>query len=332
MSVKETVSVPAFELPYSSYLAEETRKKLIAAAAVPLWVPAKDDSIEQIRRGFDEHQAGPNLERARARYAVHVTEKLFDGVRTDVIVPAISIPPENRERVLINLHGGGFRVGGGMGGLVESIPIAVTARMMVVTVDYRMSPEHQHPAASEDVAKVYVGLLDRFRSGCIGIYGCSAGGTLSAMSAAWIASKGLPRPGALGLLSACADASLGGGDSLYVGTAAQGRSAPPPQPNPPIMFVPAAYIGSGSRTDPLVAPVTSDTVLAAFPPTLIVTGSRDFEMSAATYTHRRLLAAGARAELIVFDGLGHGFFYDCELEESRECFGSVSRFFHAHLG
>jgi acetyl esterase/lipase len=76
----------------------------------------------------------------------------------------------------------------------------------------------------------------------------------------------------------------------------------------------------------------ADAVLAAFPPTLVITGSRDFEMSAATYTHRRLLAAGVAAELIVWDGLGHGFFYDVDLPESRECFDSVSRFFQARLG
>jgi acetyl esterase/lipase len=117
-----------------------------------------------------------------------------------------------------------------------------------------------------------------------------------------------------------------------MGVAAQGRPPPPPQPNPPEVFVPVAYLGTADRRDPLVAPVTSNTVLAGFPPTLIVTGSRDFEMSAATYTHRRLLAAGATTELIVYDGLGHGFFYDTDLPESRECFEHVSRFFQAHLG
>jgi monoterpene epsilon-lactone hydrolase len=329
---KDTISVPAFELPHSSYLSEEARQILIAAAAAPAWAPAKDASIDDIRRGFDAHTAAPRLKNAKTRYAVHIEEKVFGGVRTDVVVPSKGVAPHNDDRVLINLHGGGFRAGAGMGGLVESIPIAATAQIKVVSVDYRMSPEYQHPAATEDVARVYTKLLERYRPECIGIYGCSAGGVLSAMVAAWLASQGLPRPGALGLLCACAEASLGGGDSIFVATAAQGRAPPPPLPNPPTVFAPVAYIGNADRSDPHLFPAMADAVLAAFPPTLVITGSRDFEMSAATYTHRRLLAAGVAAELIVWDGLGHGFFYDVDLPESWECFDSVSRFFQARLG
>lgn len=332
MDAKETITVQSFELPQSSYLSEKARQRLIAAAGAPAWAPAKDADIEEVRRGFDTYQAGPNLRNAEARYATQVKELIVDGVRTDVIEPTGGVAPDNEGRVLINLHGGGFRVGRGMGSLVESIPIAATARIKVVSVDYRMAPEYQHPAATEDVAKVYVRLLDRYRPESIGMYGCSAGGALSAMAVVWFAKHQLPRPGALALLSASADASLGGGDSLYLGIASQGGRPPPPKPNPPTVFIPFAYIGSADRNDPLVAPVASDQALAAFPPTLIVTGSRDFEMSAASYTHRRLLAAGALSELIVYDGLGHGFSYDVELPESQECFGHVSRFFQSHLG
>jgi monoterpene epsilon-lactone hydrolase len=332
LSDKVTISVPAFELPPSSYLSEEARESVIAAATTPGWVPGKDATIADIRRGFDMHTAAPRLKRAQARYAVMVEEQRLGGVRVDVVVPDDGVAPENRDRVLINLHGGGFRAGGGLGGLVESIPISATAQIKVISVDYRMSPEHQHPAASEDVAQVYTRLLEDYRPECIGIYGCSAGGVLTAMAVAWIAGKGMPRPGALGLLCACADATLGGGDSLFTATAAQGRTPPPSTPNPPLVFAPLAYIGDADRTDPLLCPVASDVVLAAFPPTLVVTASRDFEMSAATYAHRRLLAAGVTAQLIVWDGLGHGFFYDVDLPESRECFASVSRFFRTHLG
>jgi len=330
--MKTTISVPAFELPPSSYLSDEARESVIAAGATPAWSPSKDASIDDIRQGFDAHTAAPKLKSARARYAVKVEEQIIDGVRTDVVIPAGGVPTRNRERVLINLHGGGFRAGAGMGGLVESIPISATAEIRVISIDYRMSPEHQHPAASEDVARVYAKLLEQYRPDRVGIYGCSAGGVLAAMAASWFASKGMPRPGALGLLCACAEASLGGGDSLFVATAAQGRAPPLPDPNPPQVFAPRAYIGTANPADPLLFPLTSATLLASFPPTLLVTASRDFELSAATYTHRRLIAAGVLSELIVWDGLAHGFFYDVDLPESRECFVCVSRFFHAHLG
>lgn len=47
--------------------------------------------------------------------------------------------------------------------------------------------------------------------------------------------------------------------------------------------------------------------------------------------HRRLRAAGAYAELYIFDGLPHAFLLDSELPESQEVYGVVSRFFDAHL-
>ena len=60
------------------------------------------------------------------------------------------------------------------------------------------------------------------------------------------------------------------------------------------------------RNDPLVTPALFMDVLARFPPTLVVTGMRDIAMSNAIITHTRLLQAGARAELFVQEGPGHG--------------------------
>jgi acetyl esterase/lipase len=55
------------------------------------------------------------------------------------------------------------------------------------------------------------------------------------------------------------------------------------------------------------------------------------EMSAAVNTHRELVKAGVDAELHVWDGLGHAFFYNPDLPESREAFDVMARFFQQHL-
>jgi acetyl esterase/lipase len=81
-------------------------------------------------------------------------------------------------------------------GLVESIPIASVGAIRVITVDYREGPEYSFPAASEDLAAVYAALLKTYKPRNIGIYGCSAGGILTAQSVAWIGSHGMPSPGA----------------------------------------------------------------------------------------------------------------------------------------
>src|SRR5581483_976376 len=82
----------------------------------------------------------------------------------------------------------------------------------VITVDYRMFPEHKFPAASEDVAAVYRALLQHYKAADIGIFGCSAGGILTAQSVAWFQTHGLPRPGAIGIMCASAG-GFGAGDS-----------------------------------------------------------------------------------------------------------------------
>ena len=100
--------------------------------------------------------------------------------------------------MLIQLHGGGFTAGGGgQGGALESIPVASVARIRIIAVDYRLGPEDHFPAASEDVEAVYRELLRTYKPGNVGVYGCSAGGMLSAEMIPWFLKEELPLPGAI---------------------------------------------------------------------------------------------------------------------------------------
>jgi len=62
---------------------------------------------------------------------------------------------------------------------------------------YRQAPEFAFPAATEDIAAVYRELLKTYRPEDIGIFGCSAGGSLTAQSMAWFLKENLPLPGAI---------------------------------------------------------------------------------------------------------------------------------------
>jgi acetyl esterase/lipase len=92
------------------------------------------------------------------------------------------------------------------------------------------------------------------------------------------------------------------------------------------------YLAATDPNDPLVYPASSPAVLAQFPPTLIVTGTRSFELSNAVYTHAQLVKHGATAALHVWEGMFHGFFYNPDVPESRECYDVIVRFFAEHLG
>jgi acetyl esterase/lipase len=214
-------------------------------------------------------------------------------------------------------------------GLMEAIPVAAMTGVTVASVDYRQGPEHKFPAASEDVAAVYREALKRYEPQQIGLFGCSAGGVLTGEALAWFAQERLPMPAAAGMFCAAGDAQYGG-DSRYVQSAINDTAMPDAKGRQEIME--DLYYAGADYRDPLVSPVFSDAVLAQFPPTLLITGTRAAELSSVVYTHSRLVDLGREADLHVWDGVGHGFFMNVDLPESQQALRVIARFFRRHLG
>jgi len=335
------VHVPSFDLPLSAYMSEQAKRAFIkdtAAAQLPDtdW---KSLPISKIRAS-DNSVLQKYLDHARALYPVNVDERRIGGVPTRVVTPKSGVTAANRHRVLINLHGGGFFEGADNQALLESVPLAGLGKLEVVTVDYREGPEYRFPAASEDVASVYAALLREYKPGNIGIYGCSAGGILTTMAVAWFQKHQLPVPGAIGIFGSGAFGAWYGppskpgtwsGDSAYTGPRSVGDKTGPLDPKKLPAYM-SAYLANANLTDPLVSPALSPSVLRKFPPTLLITGTRSFDMSAAVQTQRALTKAGVEADLHLWDGVGHCFFFDADLPESQEAFAVMTRFFDSRLG
>lgn len=315
-----TVEEPARSVPLSSFLSPEGKAYMIQHLQ-DMQNPAMLKSENGVPR-FMVHY----LERDRALFDLERKDERIAGVHVYDYAPKAGIARENQKRVLINLHGGGFSGCWPGCAELESIPISGLMRIRVISVDYREGPEYKFPAASEDVAKVYQELLRSYNAKNIGIYGCSAGGMLTAMSLAWFQKHGLPAPGADGIY--CASAGSFGGDASYIAFPlgeARIPSAPPGQNQ-------LGYFSTAKMDDPLVQPAKSPEMLSKFPPTLIITATRDFAMSGAIHTDVLLRKAGVDSELHVWDGLFHGFFYNPDVPESREAFEIMIKFFDKHLG
>ena len=266
------------------------------------------------------------LEHDTETFALDKKDVQIAGVHVYDYTPKAGPSARNKARVLINLHGGGFTGCWPACAELESIPLSSMMGVRVVSVDYREGPTYKFPAASEDVAKVYQELLKTYKAKNIGIYGCSAGGMLTAMSLAWFQTHGLPTPGAAGIY--CAGAGSFSGDAAYIAfPLGESRipAAPPGQNR-------LGYFSTAKMDDPLVSPANSAEVLAKFPPTLLITATRDFAMSAALSTDVLLTKAGVDSELHVWDGLFHGFFYNSEVPESKDAFNIMAKFFDRHLG
>ncbi|MBY8825229.1 alpha/beta hydrolase [Sphingomonas colocasiae] len=324
-----TVRVRPMTIPLPGCLSEAAKAQWIRAVFDPPPLDPRLPIAEQ-RAAMDRIFYAPRLAAAKALYPARITSAEMGGVRVDIVEAESDIADRTDDRVLICLHGGGFRIGAGMGALLEAIPVASKTGIRTVAIDYRMGPEHEFPAASEDVAAVYRALLQSHAPGRIGIYGNSAGGVLTAMAAAWFAEQGLPAPGALCIVSAPAD-NVWGGDSRYTVLPLVGWPAPAAAPNPPPTGMP--YVRPEDLHHPLVSPALFPEAARGFPPTMFVCGTRDGAVSSAIASHSRLVAAGVDATLELWEGMGHGFvFDDVNTPEAIEALELIARHFEDHLG
>jgi epsilon-lactone hydrolase len=323
-----TVNVPAFQLPPSPLSSPEAQAQQRARARMPVALATGQEPDIATRRAQIEAMMAPRIAAMRKLYPVTITDDRIGGVAVKIITPAGRAPVKGR--VLINLHGGAFNVCWPGCGLVESIPVSALGGYRIVTVDYRMAPEHKHPAGVEDAAAVYRALLKTHRPKQVGLFGCSAGGALTAQLTAWLVTRSEPRPGAIGIFGAGA-IRFESGDSNFIASAVDGSFGPPMRPGDTRPDMTRGYFAGADQEGPVLAAARHPEVMAQFPPSLIITGTRAMDMSPAIFTNSRLLAAGVESTLIVGEGMGHCYTYSADLPEARDAYGAMVTFFRKHL-
>ncbi|MCB2061358.1 MAG: alpha/beta hydrolase [Novosphingobium sp.] len=323
-----TVVVPSFELPPSVFSSKEAQAMQAMRAKMAGMMPAEMPAdIEANRRQIDAMLA-PQLKLMRSMYDVEISEHDLAGVQVRLVKPKDG--NYDRDRVLINLHGGAFSICWESCSLLESIPIAALGDFEVISVNYRMAPENRHPAGVEDVAKVYAELLKYHEPDHIGIYGCSAGGALTAQTGAWLPAHGLPQAGALGIFGA-GGVRFREGDSAYVAAYIDGSFPPPPPEGEEGFDMTWGYFAGVDMSGADVSPGLHQDVLKKFPPTLLITGTRAMDMSPAIYTNSMLMKAGVETDLIVGEGMGHCYIMMPTLPEAQDAYAAIVSFFKQHL-
>jgi len=319
------IAFPAATIPFSAYASPEALNRFRQILVEGKQAPDFSKGVEPARKFNDAINAN-RVERMKKLYRVKLSSPVIGGVATDVVEPADGVARDNKYRVLINLHGGGFLWGAHSGALVESIPVAAVGRIKVISIDYRQGPEHTFPAASDDVEAVYKELLKTYPAANIGIYGCSAGGILTGEVVARLIHDGIKVPGAIGMF--CSGIVAPAGDSSYVSPVLSGDAIG----SGPVSIHRLPYFAGASETDPLVLPANDPAMLKKFPPTLLISGTRDFAMSSLLQSQRLLTRAGVEVDLHLWDGMWHSFFSDPELPESKEAYAVMAAFFDKHLG
>lgn len=250
-------------------------------------------------------------------YPVRLEEMQVSGV------PVLRVtPPSIAGRgVLMNLHGGGFV--SDSGSLTETIPIAALTHREVFAVRYRLAPEHPFPAALEDAVAVYRDLLSKHPASEIAVFGTSAGAILTAELAVKLKQLHLPQPAALGIFSGLGDfTEMSDSYRLF---ALDGSLNQPPKSGP----LDRDYIGTTDTRDPILSPQFAD--LHGLPPTLLLSSTHDLLLSGTVNLHRALLDGAVTAELVVYDRLGHAFWNDPALPETKDAHQRMARFLMSYL-
>jgi epsilon-lactone hydrolase len=304
-------------VPVPATISPEAQAMLVRA--VPDQAPA--ESLADRRTRTDASTAAARIAWSKI-CPVTIVEDKVAGIPVHIIAPDPAVE-SNRDKVFINIHGGGFN--SDSGSYSESIPIASYSGVKVVSVLYRLAPENPFPAGIDDVIAVYKELLKTYKPNHIAIYGTSAGAIMTGEVAVKLKQLGLPMPAALGIFSGIGDfARAGDSSSIYSLRGFSGHLDPAGTgPHDPY------YIGNTDPTNPVLSPIYAD--LHGLPPALFVTGERDQLMSGTINLHRAFLRAGIDARLVVFDAMPHAFWYNAQLPESIEASHIMASFLLAHV-
>lgn len=161
-------------------------------------VKSESGSIEDLRHKFD------------AFYLQY--QKPFNVTISKIKVNDISVTwiiPDNvslKDKVILFIHGGAFMMGSTQGHLDIISRVAIQTGIKVLSVDYRLIPEHPFPKGFEDVLNAYNHLINEsYKPKDIFIFGFSAGATLGLALLNSLSNHAKPQPGACVAISPATD-------------------------------------------------------------------------------------------------------------------------------
>ena len=266
-----------------------------------------------------------DMSRALAeRLGIMVVEGVIAGVTVHYVTPQ-EIDARHTKRLFIHVHGGAYTFGAGLAGVQEAIHIAHYTKMPVVSIDYRMAPRHPFPAAVDDVWRVYQELIKTHDPQTLALGGTSAGGGLSMASIHRWKQDGLELPGALFAGTPWTDLTKTG-DSHFLN---EGIDRVLVSYEGILEQAAHIYAAGEDLKNPLISPVYGD--MAGFPPTYLLSGTRDLLLSHTVRAHRNLRTAGVVADRNVYEGLSHGGYVLYGSPENRQAYSELGDFLDTHL-
>jgi epsilon-lactone hydrolase len=247
--------------------------------------------VQAVRAAFNEVMA-------RVPVAPDIQQKPTTVGGVDAI--EVTIAGTSAENVILYFHGGVYVIGSAATSIPLVGDLARRTGAKVITVDYRLAPEHPYPAAVDDARAAYEGLLGQgVGPGQIALAGDSAGGGLAVATMLALRAAGTPLPSSAFLMSPYVDLTLSG-ETLTE------REALDPVLTPDGLRVRVPdYVAGADASDPLISPVFGD--LSGLPPLLIQVGTHEILLSDAVRLAGRAAVADVPVRLEVTPGVPHVF-------------------------
>lgn len=247
---------------------------------------------------------GATVAEQRAGFEMMAQPVAADVVCTPVSaggVPAewIAAPGADAARTILYLHGGGYVLGSIATHREMCGRISRAAGARVLTVDYRMAPEHPHPAAVDDAVAAYDWLLAQGADpASVVIAGDSAGGGLTAATLVALRDEGRPAPAAGVLISPWTDLAISGEsittratlDPMITSGTGVGNMA-------------SLYLNGVNAKTPLASPLYAD--LRGLPPLLIQVGTSEVLFDDASRFDAAARTAGVDVTFEAWNGMVH---------------------------
>jgi monoterpene epsilon-lactone hydrolase len=232
------------------------------------------------------------------------------------------------EKVFYYIHGGGMIMGSTAASRSFCIEMALLTNIRVLSVDYRLAPEHPHPAQIDDVEAVYDWLLaSGIKPKNIIIGGESAGGQLTLMLLNRLKKEKKEMPAGAVLLSPGVDVSIIN-KAMFTNALTD-----------PVLFTSGglfliAYVLQHVKTDVLnmdYDPIRFD--LNGYPPLLLQASKQEMLYFGAEKFNRQAKAAGVDIVFQVWEGMTHGFevYSRKYFKEVKEANLKIAEFISGHL-
>ncbi len=247
------------------------------------------------------------------------------GVLGGIPVVTVDVAGTDPEAVILYFHGGAYAIGSAEASVGLASDLSRRAGTRLISVDYRLAPEHPYPAAVRDAVVAYRGLLDGGMSPSrIAIAGESAGAGLAAALLLACKQAALPQPSSAVMMSPWADLTLSGSSLTE-------KASIDPALSPAGMRRRAAdYLGGADPAGALISPIFAD--LTGLPPLLVQVGSHEILLDDAVRLAARAAAADVAVTLEVTPEVPHVFqAFAAMLDEGDVALTSAGAFIRAHL-